>query len=527
MVLNKAREIAMSGILGLLDTDLLYLEPGSKQKEIFRFLSAILGVGALRVIFKIARAPCLRIIHEACGQKPPEPIDAAQFWLLQESWSEMKGIGLNEEDTRYYRINMGSGPQGKVLWNEQDFQAERDWWQNSDGLDSALSPQSPSADSITPIASVDPAKAASLEKDKTIVTVSIAPTASSSPKLEPVEKTITKSKVLPFVHAPGIFQSRAGEGLVQGTTIKWWMDRWQSEVLAVASIQGLALQEACELLSYSYFGSDHGQKRHTLACLAVVAMTATTFATAMLTQWSWIPQFISLSLLGYFINWTASLRSWKWTPNPHLKTYRPRLLNSWPTTSQDAIHIRIAVQNARTCHLRALIPLDKTLADNARRHACNMRGRYFRNARGVPAAEKPYNDAHDMKMHWLSYQVEGSYYGLIASVEPDNALRRTLAILFSICVSSVLLVTGFGADVPKELSPYILGIYALGFITAVSARGKSAKWTLSEYQALDLTTMEVPELVRERICQLPFVGQLLGAGKVGGSGVRKGGVPPV
>lgn len=516
----------MSGILGLLDTDLLYLEPGSKQKEIFRFLSAILGVGALRVIFKIARAPCLRFIHEACGQKPPEPFDAAQFWFLQESWTEMKGIGLNEEDTRYFRINMGSGPQAKVLWNEQDFQTERDWWRNPRGLASSQSLQSTSDDSITLVTSTGTAKTEPVEKGKDAVTVSITPTASSSPKLEPIEKTITISKDLPFVHAPGIFQSRAGEGLVQGTTIKWWMDRWQSEVLAVASIQGLAMQEACELLSYAYFGSDHGHKRHTLACLAVTAMVATTLATAMLTQWSWIPQFISLSLLGYFINWTASLRSWKWTPNPNLKTYRPRLLNAWPNTSQNAVHIRIAVQNARTCHLRALIPLDLPLAEKARRHACNARGRYFRNTRGVPASEKPYNDIHDMKMHWLSYQVEGSYYGLIASVEPDNALRRTLSILFSICVSSVLLVTGFGADVPKTLSPYILGIYALGFITAVSARGKSAKWTLSEYQALDLTTMEVPELVRERICQLGFVGRILGGGNGAGGG-SKGGTLPV
>ena len=173
------------------------------------------------------------------------------------------------------------------------------------------------------------------------------------------------------------------------------------------------------------------------------------------------------------------------------------------------------MQNARTYHLRALIPIDSAIVTKAQAHARDMRGRYFRNHAGVSAAEKPYNNPLDMTMHWLSYQVEGSYYGLVASVEPDNALRRTLSILLSISVSSVLLVTGFGADVPEKLSPYILGIYALGFLTAILARGKSARWTMSEYNALNLTRrpMDVPGSVRGRIGRLGFARGLLGQSK--------------
>ena len=208
----------MSGILGLPDTDLLYLQPGSQQKEIFRILSATHGIGALRVIFKIARAPCLRFIHEACGQKPPEPFDAAAFWLEQESWTEMKGIGLNEEDTRYYRVNMGSGPQAKVLWNENDFMAERNWWNNPDQQGTPQSRRLASTDSIAQVVSTDVVKTDPGEKG--MVTVSVTAKEPPSPNLPPGEKVFQELAGFPHAHAPDILQSRGGEGLVQGTTIK-------------------------------------------------------------------------------------------------------------------------------------------------------------------------------------------------------------------------------------------------------------------------------------------------------------------
>ncbi|KIM21931.1 hypothetical protein M408DRAFT_29175 [Serendipita vermifera MAFF 305830] len=107
-----------------------------------------------------------------------------------------------------------------------------------------------------------------------------------------------------------------GEEITQGTTDKWWMDRWQIEALAVAGAQRLSLEDACRLLTTAYFGKSEGDLQQIISGILCVLLTTITFQAAWYTNWSWVPQFFALSSLGYFVNWTASLRGWKFVPSP-------------------------------------------------------------------------------------------------------------------------------------------------------------------------------------------------------------------
>jgi hypothetical protein len=127
-VITQSRQLSMSGILGILDTDILFAEPGSEQPEYWRLVQGTLGIGALRVLSRICKTPCFEMLHLMHGIKLPEAVEAREFWLRQEAWSEIRALDMGQEDTSYHRINQGSGPQGKLLWNWEEIEAERELW---------------------------------------------------------------------------------------------------------------------------------------------------------------------------------------------------------------------------------------------------------------------------------------------------------------------------------------------------------------------------------------------------------------
>lgn len=127
-LISKSRELSMSGILGLVETDILYAEPGTEQAEVWRVLQALVGIGCLRVVARICRAPCWEFLHAMHGIPPPEGVEAREFWLRQASWTEISALGLSQEDTSYHRINQGSRPQLRILWTKAQLEHERTWW---------------------------------------------------------------------------------------------------------------------------------------------------------------------------------------------------------------------------------------------------------------------------------------------------------------------------------------------------------------------------------------------------------------
>ena len=132
-LVGRSRELSMSGILGLVETDILFAEPGTQQTKIYRILQSLVGIGCLWVLSRICKAPCWEFSHTMYGIKQPQGVEAREFWLRQESWTEMSALGLSQEDTSYHRINQGSGPQIKILWTYEHLQHERDWWTGEDG----------------------------------------------------------------------------------------------------------------------------------------------------------------------------------------------------------------------------------------------------------------------------------------------------------------------------------------------------------------------------------------------------------
>jgi hypothetical protein len=48
----------------------------------------------------------------------------------------------------------------------------------------------------------------------------------------------------------------------------------------------------------------------------------------------------------------------------------------------------------------------------------------------------------------------------------------------------------------------VLGIYLATMVLAITSRARSERWTMPEFQEVDLTTMNVPPSVRRRICML-------------------------
>ena len=452
----------MSGILGILDTDLLFAEPGTSQPEYWRLAQGTLGIGSLRTLGLICKTPCFEFLHSMHGIKPPEAVEAREFWLRQEAWTEINALNMGQEDTSYHRINQGSGSQGKLLWNWEEIEAERKLW----------------------------SKAATREN--------------SSPKLEKGEPVLSFANFNNTRAVPG----EDGEETSQGTTDKWWMDRWQIEALAVASARNLTLEEASDLLTLAYFGTSKGRTQQLLAGLSCTAFTVATFLTAWYTNWSWIPQFLALSCLGYLVNWTASLRGWKFEPAnaDAVRQWKPETRTSWPTDDQvqgGEGAVRIAVQSSGFSHLRGVIVVPKNILDVAIQVAGNKTGRYKISQKNE--LKKPYSEEQTAEQrHWISFEAQASFYGLFVSIEPDNVKRRSIGVLWTMVHGIVLLILGFGASIAKGWSGYVLLFYLAGIGTAILGRRQGAIWTLPEFARVDFTTnpMKIPQSMEMRVAEM-------------------------
>jgi hypothetical protein len=466
----------MSGALGLVEANILFAEAGSEQDEFWRLFQSFLGIGAIRVLSSICVSPCWEFLHQMYGIKLPESVEAREFWLRQPSWTEISQLGLTQEDTSYHRINQGSGPQAKVLWTWDDICKERDWWLRRQ--------------------SVAPPR----EKDEMACEI-------SEVKDEPKDNfwldRMPKNGI-----TPNIYVSRHGADITEATTDKWWMDRWQVELLAVAAIRQITIGEASALLTAAYFGKRASPFWHYFYGILCCIFTISTFVLANFTDWSWTLQFGALSCLGYFVSKTACLRPWMYCPSFSLSDARPRLLSDWPESDNQKSIVRIAVQSAGFCHLRGLVEFDRRAFEKAREEAMLMEGRYKSAREAIKEFKKPYTSGKDddgtaaSSVNWLSYEAQSSFYGLVASVAPDNVALRSMSVLAALVNGLVLLILGFGGTVKSGWSSIVLGIYIAGIVMAVSARSRTEKWTLPEFEVVDLTLMQVPPAVKKRIWML-------------------------
>lgn len=99
--------------------------------------------------------------------------------------------------------------------------------------------------------------------------------------------------------------------------------------------------------------------------------------------------------------------------------------------------------------------------------------------------------AHDAESHAgrLSYEIQSSWYGLVATVESDNVALRSTSVVAVLVNGFVLLILGFGASTEDSWNSAILGIYVAGIIIAIASRGRMSQWTMPEFQVVDLTTL--------------------------------------
>jgi hypothetical protein len=452
----------MSGVLGLLSTDLLFAEPGTSQPEYWRLGQAILGIGSLHVLGRICQSPCFEKLHFMYGVKPPEAVQAREFWLRQEGWTEIAIINMGREDTSYHRINQGSGPQGKLLWSQEEIETEKEWWKGGNVAGSGTQRTTRHEKTQNP------------EKDNE----------------EPWREVASDGK---------------GTEVIEGTTDKWWMDRWQIEALAVASKLNLTLEDTCDLLSTAYFGRSVGGRQLLFSGIMSAVLTICTFLAAWFTHWSWIPQFFALTCLGYFVNWIASLRGWKFEPASaeEVRTFIPKIHKMWPTPEElkdCGGAIRIAVQSSGIAHMRGIIVLPRDVLNAAKKEAILKRGRYYE-ARSSNELKIPYSNEQEESHRWISFESQSSFYGLLVSIGPDNVHRRSIGVIWALIDGLLLLILGFGASIRHNWGGYVLSIYISGMVIAIFSRRRRATWTLPEFRNIDFTTEPpvIPPAMESRI----------------------------
>lgn len=294
---------------------------------------------------------------------------------------------------------------------------------------------------------------------------------------------------------PNVYISREGSHVAERTTDKWWKDRWQCELLAVCGIHSLSVQEGCQMLTAAYFGVKPNAIFHSLLAVSCFCLKCGTFTAAMLTEWSWALQLFSLSFLVYFVNRTACLRSWAFEPNSALADVLPELLYDW-STQDDKVIVWIATQSSSVCHLRALFSFNREDLERAMEVVKTMKGRYHSFRKDIKTNEEPYKPSESnkggQKLHWLSYEAQSSFYGLVGSVVPENITFRTISVLSALINGVVLLVLGFGATVEPGWNRIVLVVYLVGIICAITGRSRGARWTMPEFEVVDLTCMVAP-----------------------------------
>jgi hypothetical protein len=145
------------------------------------------------------------------------------------------------------------------------------------------------------------------------------------------------------------------------------------------------------------------------------------------------------------------------------------------------------------------------------------RGRWRTNRSRIPYVTPYENHAtHAAKSDtaWLSYEVQSSWYGLVATVESDNVALRSASVVAVLLNGFVLLLLGFGASTPAGWNSTILGIYVAGITIAIASRSRRSQWTMPEFQVVDLTTKMLPPSVYNRLAKrkdLHFIEETIGA----------------
>ncbi|RPA79983.1 hypothetical protein BJ508DRAFT_377367 [Ascobolus immersus RN42] len=489
-LIEKSRQISMSGLIGLLDTQVLWAQPGTEQPEFWRILQGLVGVGSLRILSKVCTHPCWGFLHQIHGVKPPEAVEARDFWLNQESWTEIGRLGgMTQEDTSYHRINQGSGPQCKIFWERADAEVEKKWWETSGESGSTAS-----STSLEVVETKLPDKQ-DTGHDVHLRTRPVLGDDRDSLEIC-LEKGPNEARHLDAVQPAG----RSGADVTEGTTDKWWMDRWQTEIMACSYFQNITLEDACKLATTVYFGRQIGRKRQIFAGIVCLISTAGSFTTATFTDWSFIVQFVALSSLGYMVNRTASLRGWKFAPSPALKDQRPSLYADFPDYQDDKVIIRVAIQSSGLCKLRGVFSFPRSRMEAAKNIAQQSQGRY-RAVRESTPRYTPYSDeVQDIReLKWISYEVQSSFYGLVCSVTPDNVLHRSFGVVIAMIYGIALLIVGFGASIPEGKGGIVLAVFATAMCISFVARRKEARWTMGEFALIDLSRMQLPEGIKERL----------------------------
>jgi hypothetical protein len=483
----------MSGILGLVETELLFANSGAEQNEIFRILQALVGIGSLRVVSRICRSPCYEQLHQMYGIQPPESVEARDFWLNQPSWTVMGCLGMTQEDTSYHKINQGSGPQLRILWSLDKLLEAKEWWADTEHALGRTGLSRSKSDHLS------------------------APSA-TTPDGVPRSGSVASRRTSRQAQGdtPNLYLSRRGSAISEGTTDKWFLDRWQCEVLAVAAKHQLSILDASEVLTVAYFGRETPPQWHLVLGAACSFLSAGTFAMAHLTDWSWTIQFVALSCVGYFANRTACLRAWKFapakcmkrtnevlTPTKSMEEEVPILEDDWPDPGErpNKVFVQIAVQASGFCSLKGIVSLSQKCIDEARTAAQQQQCRW-KSSRDTVAYTKPYDDPSSQRYTWLSYEIQTSWFGLVTSVEPDNLALRSTSVIIIIINGVVLLIMGFGGTIKEGWNAIVLGVYLFGVVVAVLFRGRSTKWTMPEFAEVDLTKGSLTPAIKHRLLKL-------------------------
>jgi hypothetical protein len=181
---------------------------------------------------------------------------------------------------------------------------------------------------------------------------------------------------------------------------------------------------------------------------------------------------------------------------------RPRLLHTWPLGEEGIVCIRIAVQSSGFCHLRGLVSFEEGDMGRAKEIAQTMRGRWSSLRRQIrytrPYSNEETKEGNEAK-HWLSYEVQSSWYGLVSTVEADNLLLRSVSVILILVNGMVLLVLGFGSTIQSGFNAIVLGVYVSGIIVAILARNRNAQWTMPEFEMIDLTSKRLTPTVKHRL----------------------------
>ncbi|KAJ3123568.1 hypothetical protein HK098_001823 [Nowakowskiella sp. JEL0407] len=467
-LLEKSKEVSMSGLVGLVDTDALFAEPGTEQRWYWRVAQSFIGLGAIRILARIAKSPCFEVIHQMFGIKPPEAVEAREFWLRQESWTEMERLETSQEDTSYHKINQGAGPQAILIRTQMEAYAERERWatRNVKKADGGSAPMTP----FTPIT--------------TVVARPTINTASSIVRVSEAEK-------------------KKHTDVTEGTTDKWWMDRWQIEALATSAFNDVTIGISCQTLTATYFGKTIDQVYYVALLVLLIATTIACVVVGLSTDYVFILHIFATTVLGFVVNTVSALRAWRFFPSKSLVDEKPKFAKNIPTDFTDEYLIRVAVQNSLFqligCFILPAAKIDESIED-----AKTKKPRYHVDtSKEVP--HTVYTAPDDDKqidrrneMDWISYQVQSTYYGLIVSVEPDNVANRSLGILICVVCGFVLLLVGIGSTSPEGWDVYVLCAYIFLALVAIMSRNRSASWTMPIFAIIDHTTKKAPEQIKVR-----------------------------